>query len=105
MRSSQVNLKLSSYAYLNGHFFYKTPLALLGSKALVYHDNLKKHHGHRMHDMHGMLAQPYNITGATNFGYLKLTDMLHQRQQKYIMRTCAHQQFQMQTISLLWHKN
>eukprot|EP00957_Ditylum_brightwellii_P182630 13911047-Ditylum_brightwellii.AAC.1 len=39
LQASRVNPKVSTWAYLNGHFdFNRTPLAPVGTKCIIYED-------------------------------------------------------------------
>ena len=58
MRTSRVNPKLSSYAYLFGNFdFNKTPLALLGTRILI-HAKPNKRDSRSFHGEDGWYIEP-----------------------------------------------
>ncbi len=67
---SHLNPKLSAWAQLHGPVdFNWIPIALPGIWVLVHEKPVYEVHGHPMLLMDGTLAQHYNPTDATQYGY------------------------------------
>ncbi len=105
LRVSRVNPKLSAYAVLEGQFhFNKTPLAPVGTKALVFLDPTKGHtwQSHTIDAWYVGLAK--NITGTIDFSSQTQKDIASLHLQNFSLHIAKCQRLNQVTQCAWQHK-